>query len=214
MRFLWRCILRDVEIEVEVEAQRLRTEGKFDEAATLIVSSYGPGVLGFLVSLTGEYADAGDAFAQACEDLWRSLPRFRGEASIKTWFYMLARHTLWRLRRSATVSRHLPLSAISECAAHVRSQTEPYLKSEFKSGVAAIRSQLAEEDRLLLMLRIDRQMSWNEIAQILSGDTSLERQNLVRVAARLRKRFQIVKESIRDRAREMKLMDANTDVEH
>src|SRR5262249_20895835 len=157
-------MLRNMSIDVEVEVQRLRTEGKFYEATTLVVTSYGPGILGFLVSLAGEYADAGDAFAQACEDFWRGLPRFRGEASTKTWFYKLARHALLRLRRSPAVRRRIPLSAISECAAHVRTQTEPYLKAEFKSEVAVIRSQLAEADRLLLMLRVDRQMSWREIA--------------------------------------------------
>jgi RNA polymerase sigma-70 factor (ECF subfamily) len=202
-------MLRRMEIEVEVE--RLWREGDFDQLATLVVTSYGPAILGFLVSLAGERADAGDAFSQACEDIWRGLPRFRGETSIKIWFYKLARHALSRLRRSPAVSRRATLSAISECAAQVRSQTEPYLRSEIKTGVAAIRAQLAEQDRVLLMLRIDRQMSWNQVAQIMSDDTESE-QDLARAAAKLRQRFQTIKNSIRERARAMGIVDADSDV--
>jgi len=207
-------MIQRMETEIEAEAERLRSEGKFDELATLAVTSYGPGILGFLVSLAREHADAGDAFAQACEDMWRGLPRFRGETSVKIWFYKLARHALFRLRRSPEVGRRAALSAISECAARVRSQTDPYLRSDVKTGVAAIRAELAEEDRVLLTLRIDRQMSWNQVAQILSDDADPgEEQELVRVAARLRQRFQTLKNVIRERAREMGIVDAEPDVD-
>ena len=41
-------------------------------------------------------ADAGDAFSSFCEDLWRGIAEFRGDASFKTWAYKLAWHAALR----------------------------------------------------------------------------------------------------------------------
>ena len=86
-------------------------------------------------------------------------------------------------------------------AERVRSWTHPYLKTEVKAGFAAIRASLDETDRLLLVLRVDRAMSWNDVARVMADDGDDESDEAVaRAAARLRKRFQTVKESIRERA--------------
>src|SRR5262249_52746389 len=77
-------------MDVEAQLVQLRGEGKLNEVATLAIESYGPDVLGFLAAILHDQADAGDAFAQACENLWRGLPRFEARSAIKTWFYTLA----------------------------------------------------------------------------------------------------------------------------
>jgi RNA polymerase sigma-70 factor (ECF subfamily) len=188
-------------MDVESEVARLRAEGRLKEVATLVIERYGPEVLSFLETMFRDHADAGDVFAQACEDLWKGLPRFEGRASIKTWFYTLARHAASRLRRSSHHKRLAPLSDISDVAERVRSRTRPHLKTEIKVGFAQIRASLDESDRMLLVLRVDRGMSWNDVARVMAdaedGDSD---EALARVAARLRKRFQSVKETIRERA--------------
>jgi RNA polymerase sigma-70 factor (ECF subfamily) len=188
-------------MDIEVEVTQLRAAGQLKELATLVIDRYGPEVLSFLETMLRDHADAGDAFAQACEDLWKGLPRFEGRASMKTWFYTLARHAVSRLRRSSYQKRVTPLSDISDVADRVRSRTRPHLKTEVKVGVAEIRASLNETDRMLLVLRVDRGMSWNDVARVMAenedGDSDEE---LARAAARLRKRFQSVKELIRQRA--------------
>ncbi|MGH2901267.1 MAG: RNA polymerase sigma factor, partial [Solirubrobacteraceae bacterium] len=87
-------------MDVEEEIGRLRTAGQLKDVATLAIEGYGPEVLSFLEMMLRDHADASDAFAQACEDLWKGLPRFEGRSSMKTWFYTLARHAASRLRRS------------------------------------------------------------------------------------------------------------------
>lgn len=199
--------------DTEREAERLRAEGRLQDVATLVVSAYGPEVLGFLVTLSNDHADAGDAFAQACEDLWRGLPRFEGRASLKTWFYTIARHALSRQQRSPDRRRKTPLSEISDVAERVRSETAPHLRSEIKQGVAAIRDSLPEPDRALLVLRIDRNMPWDEIARVMAEDDAATDADYVRIAARLRKRFQTLKETIRERARELGLAGLDASAE-
>src|SRR4029078_11462851 len=96
---------RGLPMDIEAELARLRAEGQLKEVASLVIESYGPEVLNFLETMLRDHADSGDAFAQACEDLWKGLPRFEGRASMKTWFYTLARHAAPRLRRSAHATR-------------------------------------------------------------------------------------------------------------
>lgn len=187
-------------MDVEAELSRLRAAGSLENTATLAIESYGPEVLGFLSAMLRDHEDAADAFAQACEDLWRGLPGFRGIASMKTWFYTLARHAAARLQRSPHRRRRAPLSDVSNIVEQVRSRTQPHLQTEVKVGFAAIRDQLSETDRALLLLRVDRGMSWTDVARVMGKDDESDAE-LARAAARLRKRFQSVKETIRERAR-------------
>jgi RNA polymerase sigma-70 factor, ECF subfamily len=187
--------------DVEAEIARLRAAGQLKEVATLAIESYGGQILSFLEVMLRDPADSADAFAQACEDLWKGLPQFKGRAAMKTWFYTLARHAASRLRRGVRPGRLATISEISHVAERVRSRTRPYQTTEVKAGFAAIRASLDETDRLLLVLRVDRAMSWNDVARVMSdtGDDDSDH-GLARTAARLRKRFQAVKESIRGRA--------------
>jgi RNA polymerase sigma-70 factor (ECF subfamily) len=188
-------------MDVEAEIARLRAAGQLTEVATLAIESYGHEVLHFLEAMLRDHADASDAFAQACEDLWKGLPRFEGRSSMKTWFYTLSRHAALRLRRSSHRGRFATLSQITAVAERVRSRTRPHLKTEVKDGVAAIRSTLDESDRMLLVLRVDRGMSWNDVARVMANEGDDESDEATaRAAARLRKRFQSLKETIRQRA--------------
>jgi RNA polymerase sigma-70 factor (ECF subfamily) len=187
-------------MDVEAQIAQLRAAGQAKEVATLAIESYGPEVLSFLEMMLRDHADACDAFSQACEDLWRSLPRFEGRSSMKTWFYTLARHAASRLRRSPG-RRISPLSEITDIADRVRSRTSLHLRTEIKTGFAEIRAALDEADRTLLVLRVDRAMSWNDIARVMTNEDEDDSDaELTRTAARLRKRFQSVKETIRERA--------------
>jgi RNA polymerase sigma-70 factor (ECF subfamily) len=187
--------------EIEIELARLRANGQLKETASLAIESYGSEVLNFLEAMLRDHADSGDAFAQACEDMWRGLPRFEGRASLKTWFYTLARHAASRLRRSSHLRRQAALSEITDLAERIRSRTRPHLQTEVKTGLEAIRAALDDDDRMLLVLRIDRGMSWNDVARVMANDDDGDTDGqIARVAARLRKRFQTVKQTIRERA--------------
>lgn len=195
-------------MDVEAEIAQLRAAGRMKEVATLAVESYGPEILSFLEVLLRNHADSSDAFAQACEDLWKGLPRFQGRSSMKTWFYTLARHAAARLRRSSHSGQLVAISEITDVADRVRSRTRPHLRTEIKTSFAAIRATLDDGDRMLLVLRVDRAMSWNDVARVMIEEGEDDSEDAIgRVAARLRKRFQTVKETIRERAIASGLLD-------
>ncbi len=173
--------------------------GQIHAAVALAVTLYGREVHAFLVTLVGP-DDADDAFQDACADVLTGLPRFEWKASLRTWFYVVARNAATR-RATAPhrrPERRLPLSDAPELEAAVRTATAPHLRTDVKDAFAAIRAALAPDDRALLYLRVDRELSWNDIAHALFPDEAAA--NTTRVAARLRKRFQTVKDDVRERA--------------
>jgi RNA polymerase sigma-70 factor (ECF subfamily) len=71
----------------------------------------------------------------------------------------------------------------------------------------ALRNQLPADDQALLVLRIDKGLSWNELAAVFSGQgDALEEAELLRWAVRLRQRFAAIKRKLRGQAEEEGLL--------
>ena len=183
---------------------------QLDPAATLALRTYGPELYGFLASQLGNDADTAEVFSQLTEDLWRGLPRFEWRCSLRTWLYLLARHATSRFRSSPwNRGGRTGDSKLDAQIAEVRSRTEPWLRTEVKDRLRRLRDSLAPEDRLLLVLRLDRQLAWNEVALVTLGEEAAAAEELKKESARLRKRFQDLKEELRVRARRAGLLEAD-----
>ena len=200
--------------KLEGDARALCQGGDHSDAATLAVKGYGPEIFGFLVAVLHDDVEAGEVFAELAEALWRGLPTFAWESSLRTWSYAIARNLIRTRRRDAARrQRHQPRageSALDEVAQEVRTQTLAFLRTETKTRLQALRDALPEEDRMLLVLRVDRQLAWNELARVLAeadGDAPLDDAALAREAARLRKRFQLVKDRLREQAKKEGLIE-------
>lgn len=64
-----------------------------------------------------------------------------------------------------------------------------------------------EDDRVLLVLRLDRQLPWEEIAEVMLGEENPTRAALTKESARLRKRFQLLKEKLPEQVVASGLLD-------
>jgi len=205
------------------EAARARLESEvrahcdaraWDAACTAILRGYGPEVFGFLVAVHHSEAAANDAFSDLAEAIWRGLPNFAWQSSVRTWTYAIARNvSRTRKRDAARLDRRAPRagdSALEGVAAKVRTETLAILRTETKTRLQALRDALPEADRMLLVLRVDRGLSWNDLARVLhegEEDAELDDEALAREAARLRKRFQLVKDKLREMAKKEGLLD-------
>ena len=189
---------------LEKDIVRFLDAGDLRSAAAAIMRGYGPAILGYVAALARDEDRADDVFAQFSEDLWRGLPAFRGDASVRTWVYKLAWHAWLRQEREAfrRRGRGFLSGEMSGLAAEVRSTTALHLKSEAKDAVARLRAQLTPAEQSLLVLRIDRGLPWSEVASVMS--TEEEALDSRAVA----KRFQRVKERLRKLAEEAGLLKA------
>ena len=141
--------------ELEAEIRRLLAGRDLAGAATLAIRGYGAEIYGFLVTFHRDEEDAGEVFALFSERLWRDLPGFKGDCSLRTWAYVLARHASLNYRRDKRRrdKRQQGLTEGSELSAvveQVRSETASYLRSERRERFAALRESLPQEDQVLL----------------------------------------------------------------
>jgi RNA polymerase sigma-70 factor, ECF subfamily len=195
-----------VRVDAEAAVRNLCAARNWDDATTEALRAYGGEVLRFLSALAKGEADASDAFSVFAEDLWRSMATFAWECSLRTWAYTLARRALFRAtrrKRGDDLLVRAPLH-VSQVANVVRTETLTYLRTETKERIRALRDSLPEEDQILLVLRVDRALAWDELARVLH-DGELTSDDQKREVARLRKRFQLVKDKLRALAKEQGL---------
>jgi RNA polymerase sigma-70 factor (ECF subfamily) len=182
--------------DAESLARRCVSAGDVTAAAKLLIEAFGPEVLGWLNAMCRSPSDADDAFAATCERLVRALPTLRREGSLRTWMYVVARNIAYDQHRRERGRNAVPLSDAPELAALVHSTTAAYRATGNKDRLRVLRDALEPEDRTLLVLRVDRELPWRDIAEILAGSDD-DPEQLTRDAARLRKRFERVKAQLR-----------------
>ena len=174
--------------------------GRYETAATVALEGYGAEVLGFLHAVVSPASEAEEAFSALSERLWKGLPKFQWRCTFRTWMYTIARnvvstHALVRGRERARVVPLSKASAVARMAERIKSSTATHLKAESKARLEQVRKALDPDERTLLVLRLDREMRWREIATVLGGE-DLSAEEITRAAAKLRQRFNRLKAKV------------------
>ena len=179
------------------------TAGEIDRATEDAIRLYGPELIGWLCSILPADCDAHEAFSRLSEDLWKSFRRFDGRCSVRTWCYMLARHVAARIRTQPRRQHEelvTSIPSVVQAVTHVWNTTRAN-SQRVQDVYAEIRSALDDEDQTLLVLRVDRDLAWRDIAIVLLGETAAS-EDVTRKAATLRKQFERVKVRLRELAAE------------
>jgi RNA polymerase sigma factor (sigma-70 family) len=194
-------------VEAEEHARRACQVGDVGRATTLLLEAYGAELLGFLRWLLRDPARGDDVFSDLTLDAWRGLPGFDWRCSCRTWLYVLARRAAARNARARRTGAQVTLSesAISGLVERLRTETAPHLRTDVKDEIRKLRECLPEDDQVLLVLRVDRRMSWREISLVMAEEP-LEEADRATLEARLRKRFQLVKDRLRELAEQSGLL--------
>jgi len=174
--------------DVETRVGALLRGGEYRSAATEVIRGYGPRALGYLHRLLGNETDAADAFSLFAEQVWKGMANFEGRSSVKTWAFKAAWSAAMKVRDDAwrRLREGFPSSAASHLADEVRTNTAIRFES-LRQELEMLRSELTAEDQTLLALRLDQELSWEEVAEVLSVDGRKVD------AAALRKRYERIK---------------------
>ena len=173
----------------------------FGTATTLILDAYGPELYAFAMAITANELHAEDVFAHAAAEVLRQLPSFRWDCSVRAWAYRLVRHA-W-LRQLREPMRHRPLTEAPYLIERTKTITQTFRRPEVKEALDAIRVDLAPEDQTLLILRVDRRLTWREIARVLAPVDATSDETITRCAVALRKRFDRLKQELAARLLEV-----------
>jgi RNA polymerase sigma-70 factor (ECF subfamily) len=191
----------DAAVTVDEAVKALLAREELRGAATEALRAYGPKILGYLQAVLKDEADAADAFSIFAEHLWRGLPTWRGQSSLKTWAFKLAWNAALNLKDEAwrRRGRRFHTGEASRLAEEIRTRTGVRVERQ-KQALDALRAELTAEEQTLLVLRIDQQLAWEEIAEVM-GDGEAPPD-----AAALRKRFERLKEKLTKLAKERGLV--------
>jgi RNA polymerase sigma-70 factor (ECF subfamily) len=186
-------------MSVDARVAELLGQDRGDEAATAVIEAYGREVLSYLQAVLRDVDQAGDAFSVWVEHVWRGLPGFRGEAPLRVWCYRVASRAAQSCFRDAYGRRkdRFDTSMASRLAGKIFQST--LLEQERRSSaLERLRAALDPEEQALLTLRVDRQMSWHDIAEVLAGEADGDRP----AEPALRKRFERLKAKLARAARD------------
>ena len=125
--------------------------------------------------------DREDLFQEVVVQLWKALPKFRGESKFSTWMYRVALNTAisdFRKRK-----RSLPVSETE--AVEITSELNEDHKEEKLDSLYAAISRLPEIDKAIVMLYLEDR-SYEEMEEILGINTNNLRVKMNRIKEKLR----------------------------
>jgi RNA polymerase sigma-70 factor (ECF subfamily) len=188
---------------VDAQVAALLAERDFRSAAEAVMREYGPAIRGLLLTIFRRNPDAGEeAFSLFAENLWRHMDTFRGESSVRTWVYCLARNAAVSVTREGwrRLGRRLETEDADRLAEEVRTRSAVRLERQ-STALTALRDALDLDEQTLLTLRLDERLPWDEIAEIMSSSGEpLD-------AAAVRKRFERLKSKLGELARRQGLIE-------
>ena len=187
---------------LEEEVRQILASGDASRAATRVIHELGPMILRYQRAVLRDEDAAADAFSHFAENVWKGLPGFRGESSLRTWAFRIAWTAARNLQDEAwnRRGRRFATGEASMLAETLRTKTVVRVERQH-DALARLRESLSPEDQSLLALRIDQGFSWAEIARILADGGEVVQ------PLTLMKRFQRLKDRLADLAKQQGLME-------
>jgi RNA polymerase sigma-70 factor, ECF subfamily len=158
-----------------------------DDAFAVLVHRHTTPLLALAHQLLGNPADAEEAVQDALISAWRRLPRFRGDATFRTWMYRIVTNRCLNLLRGRTFSA--PLDAVAEPASR-DAGGEPARVAESAAATAALAEALGglrPDQRACWVLRELHGLSYEEIALVVGASEQTIRGRLFRARRTLMK---------------------------
>ena len=158
------------------------------EAFAALVAEHERFVYNLALRALGDQAEAEDVSQEAFVRAWQALPNFRGQAQFRTWLYRIVTNLCYnrlpRLRRDLTALGDEAAEAVPD-----ETLADPAGELEDEERRAFLHRQieaLPESYRLLVTLRFQQELSYDEIASVLSLPLGTVKTGLFRARARLR----------------------------
>jgi RNA polymerase sigma-70 factor (ECF subfamily) len=161
------------------------------EAFRDIVKRYEKQIYNFFLRTTGSVEDAEDLAQQLFLNLYRSSSRYKPTSSFRTFIYRIAKNMGVSFSRKRKLRRHLSLEQLSEAgfeppgAGGGTNPAKEYERKELKRRYAEALLTLPAEWRMVLELRVGRELAYRDIAEIMGKSVQAIESILFRARERL-----------------------------
>ena len=151
-----------------------------------LLDHYSPALWRLVNSYETESGRREDLYQDIALGLWQAIPRFRGEASERTWLYRIAHNiaisTLDSRRRRER--RELPMTDPVERASTAENPSQALVAEERRQAMQAAIRELPAIDKQIILLHLEG-LSYQEIEQVSGLSESAIASRLSRIRDRL-----------------------------
>src|SRR5574338_1096284 len=164
-----------------VDAARAGDRRAIDE----LLARYEPAIYRFGLRMCNDEEAAREVLQETLLAAFRNLPTFRGQASLSTWLYQIARSFCIKQRRGVRPDQEVD----AELADHGPSPEIQVAAGEIGKALAAAIDALPAEQREVLLLRDVEGLSAEEAAAVVGIEVGALKSRLHRARMALRKRL-------------------------
>lgn len=179
---------RDAQVNIDEKDLVRRAQNGDAEAFAGLVGQHQQFVYNLALRALGDPHEAEDAAQDAFVRAWMALPNFRGQSLFRTWLYRIVTNVCYnrlpRLRREMSAIGDDHSDEFADEASPVpgtdveKDQQRVFLHRQIDS--------LPESYKILVTLRYQQEMSYDEIASVLSLPLGTVKTGLFRAKAHLR----------------------------
>lgn len=156
------------------------------EAFELLVRTYETSVYRLALRMCGNAHDAEEVAQEAFVAAWKGLPAFRGESKFSSWLYQLTTNAaIDFLRREKRHRAATPIEDEVDLPADGTPQ-QAAEDAELRRALQQALQALTPEHRQIFLLRQMRQLSYEEIGQLLGLESGTVKSRLSRAKKQLR----------------------------
>ena len=179
-----------VERDEQDDAQFVKASQQGDQDAfAVLVQRHQRHVFNLSWRILQDYEDAGEIAQEVFLAAWQGLPAFRGEARFSTWLYRITSHCC--LRQLERRKRERSLHAVIQAEQILEEkQAEDILERRNQQAIVREQlEQLPDRYRIVLLLRHFRELTYGEMADILSMPIGTVKTQLFRARNLLKDRL-------------------------
>lgn len=170
-------------------------QGDKDAFGRLVVETQGR-IYNLALSILHDHEEAQDMVQEAYVRAWRALPSFRGESQFSTWLYRIVVNTCLNRRRHLraqvrVVDGEETLQRLQSGEQDVLAAT---VDQERRQSIWSAVGNLATKYRLVITMFYQEQLSYQQIADLLSLPLGTVKAHLNRAREALAKRLRIEEE--------------------
>ena len=183
------------------ETQLIRKARDGDtEAFAELVGLHERFVYNLALRTLGNPDEAADMAQEAFIRAWRALAEFRGQAQFRTWLYRivlnLCLNRVPRLRREINNLTQDEMIDLPESSSNTNNPVTSLEQSELRAHLHHEIDKLPEQYRLLVSLRYQHELSYEEIAALVGLPIGTVKTGLFRAKARLREALSLYEEQL------------------
>lgn len=163
------------------------------DAFSLLVQRYQRRVFNLVFRMLQNYEEANEVTQEAFLAAWQGLPSFRGEARFSTWLYRIAYNCALKQLETRKRDKALHTALQAEQALELEGDDPKSTLLEALDNQKMIQEQLSQlppKYRIVLILRHLQDMTYEEIAEVLTMPVGTIKTHLFRARNLLKERLQ------------------------